>query len=134
RPELERRAGAGGATTPRLVSRAGRRRGRPQSARPDELTALAAVATAPDPVDPLLAFLRDYREKTEPTRHILDHLLHQTFAGNAETAEPESDLLLASNPDPETIRSVLGRYPFRDVMAAYTNLMQLGQQVPCLPP
>src|SRR5207253_5758455 len=24
-------------------------------------------------------FLRDYQEKTEPTRRILDHLLHQTF-------------------------------------------------------
>ncbi len=78
--------------------------------------------------DPLAAFLRDYQDKTEPTRRILDHLLHQTFAGEAEESEPESDLLLDTNPDPETIRSVLGRYPFRDVQEAYHNLVQLAQE------
>ncbi|MFO0930087.1 MAG: bifunctional [glutamate--ammonia ligase]-adenylyl-L-tyrosine phosphorylase/[glutamate--ammonia-ligase] adenylyltransferase [Gemmataceae bacterium] len=111
------------------------RAGRPQAARPDDATArAAATAATPPPGDPLEAFLRDYRDKTEPTRHILDHLLHQTFAGQADTAEPESDLLLAPNPDPETIRSVLGRYPFRDVDAAYANLVQLGQEAPFLSP
>ena len=74
------------------------------------------------------AFLADYRDKTEPTRRILDHLLHQTFAGEAGGAEPESDLILDTNPDPETIRSVLGRYPFRDVQGAYNNLVQLAQE------
>ncbi|MHB1422205.1 MAG: bifunctional [glutamate--ammonia ligase]-adenylyl-L-tyrosine phosphorylase/[glutamate--ammonia-ligase] adenylyltransferase [Gemmataceae bacterium] len=78
--------------------------------------------------DPLADFMRDYQEKTEPTRRILDHLLHQTFAGEAEEAEPESDLLLDTNPDPETIRAVLGRYPFRDVQGAYYNLVQLAQE------
>src|SRR5690348_12662300 len=62
------------------------------------------------------------------TRQILDHLLHQTFAGQAEQSEPESDLLLDTNPDPETIRAVLGRYPFRDVQGAYHNLVQLAQE------
>src|SRR5262249_49667102 len=38
--------------------------------------------------DPCAAFLRDYHGKTEPTRRILDHLLHQTFAGEAGAAEP----------------------------------------------
>ena len=78
-------------------------------------------------MDPRLAFLADYRDKTEPTRRILDHLLHQTFAGEAG-AEPESDLILDPNPDPETIRAVLGRYPFRDVQGAYNNLVQLAQE------
>ncbi|HEY7423023.1 MAG TPA: bifunctional [glutamate--ammonia ligase]-adenylyl-L-tyrosine phosphorylase/[glutamate--ammonia-ligase] adenylyltransferase [Gemmataceae bacterium] len=78
--------------------------------------------------DPCAAFLHDYREKTEPTRRILDHLLHQTFAGEAGEAEPESDLLLDTNPDPETIRAVLGRYPFRDVQGAYHNLAQLAHE------
>jgi glutamate-ammonia-ligase adenylyltransferase len=78
--------------------------------------------------DPCAAFLRDYQEKTEPTRRILDHLLHQTFAGEAGQAEPESDLILDTNPDPETIRAVLGRYPFRDVQGAYYNLVQLAQE------
>jgi glutamate-ammonia-ligase adenylyltransferase len=78
--------------------------------------------------DPRTAFLHDYQEKTEPTRRILDHLLHQTFAGEADEAEPESDLILDTNPDPETIRAVLGRYPFRDVEGAYFNLSQLAEE------
>jgi [glutamine synthetase] adenylyltransferase / [glutamine synthetase]-adenylyl-L-tyrosine phosphorylase len=77
---------------------------------------------------PSKAFLADYREKTEPTHRILEHLLHQTFAGEGGQAEPESDLILDPNPDPETIRGVLGRYPFRDVQAAYQNLTQLAQE------
>src|SRR5579883_552197 len=95
----------------------------------EELRKLALRMGYPgrDP-DPLTAFLRDYQEKTELTRRILDHLLHETFAGDAEGAEPESDLILDTNPDPETIRSVLGRYPFRDVQGAYHNLAQLAQE------
>src|SRR5262249_47926445 len=54
--------------------------------------------------------------------------LHETFAGGAEASEPESDLILDTNPDPETIRSALGRYPFRDVQGAYHNLVQLAQE------
>jgi glutamate-ammonia-ligase adenylyltransferase len=77
---------------------------------------------------PLNAFLCDYKEKTELTRRILDHLLHETFVGEAEESEPESDLILDTNPDPETIRAVLGRYPFRDVQGAYHNLVQLAQE------
>ncbi len=79
-------------------------------------------------VDPLDAFLNDYREKTEPTRRILDHLLHSTFAGEAGGAEPEADLLLDPNPDPETVRAILGRYPFKDVAGAYHNLSQLARE------
>jgi glutamate-ammonia-ligase adenylyltransferase len=114
----------------RSEERAARRRGaRPQAVRPDE----AAPLPAPNPPDPRLAFLKDYRDKTEPTRRILEHLLHQTFAGGDDTAEPESDLLLDPGPSPETIRAVLGRYPFRDVQGAYTNLVQLAtESVPFL--
>ncbi len=111
-----------------------RRDGTPQPARPDDPSTRAALPTGPPPGDALEAFRRDWRDKTEPTRHILDHLLHQTFAGSDEHAEPESDLLLDPNPDPETIRAVLGRYPFRDVQAAYANLAQLAQEVPFLSP
>jgi glutamate-ammonia-ligase adenylyltransferase len=77
---------------------------------------------------PREAFLRDYREKTTLTRKILDHLMHQTFEGEDGQAEPESDLILDPNPDPETVRTVLGRYPFKDVMGAYHNLTQLGRE------
>jgi glutamate-ammonia-ligase adenylyltransferase len=78
--------------------------------------------------DPLADLLRDYQEKTELTRRILDHLLHQTFAGEAGESEPESDLILDTNPDAEAIRAVLGRYPFRDVQGAYHNLAQLAHE------
>lgn len=84
--------------------------------------------TAVNGPDPRTAFLEDYNAKTAPTRVILDHLVHQTFAGDADQAEPESDLILDTNPDPDTIQSVLGKYPFRDVQAAYGNLVQLAQE------
>jgi glutamate-ammonia-ligase adenylyltransferase len=79
-------------------------------------------------LDPLNAFLNAYREKTRLNRKILDHLLHQTFEGEDSLAEPESDLILDSHPDPETVRAVLGRYPFRDVPGAYHSLTQLAQE------
>jgi glutamate-ammonia-ligase adenylyltransferase len=111
-----------------------RRRGlRAQAARPDETPSTATLAPPQAPADPGEAFLQDYRDKTEPTRRILEHLLHQTFPDGEEGAPPESDLLLDPNPDPETIRTVLGRYPFRDVQAAYNNLAQLAtESVPFL--
>jgi glutamate-ammonia-ligase adenylyltransferase len=87
-----------------------------------------ATDAGPAARQPLAAFLADYREKTTLNRKILDHLLHQTFQGEDSQAEPESDLILDQHPDPETIRKVLGRYPFRDVMGAYPNLVQLGQE------
>jgi glutamate-ammonia-ligase adenylyltransferase len=87
----------------------------------------ADAPRAPRPA-PRAAFWQDYHDKTEPTRRILEHLLHQTFAGEAGEAEPESDLILDTNPDPEIIKAVLGRYPFRDVMGAYQNLTQLAQE------
>jgi glutamate-ammonia-ligase adenylyltransferase len=77
---------------------------------------------------PLPAFLSDYQEKTNLNRKILDHLLHQTFQGDDGQAEPESDLILDPHPDPATIRSVLGRYPFRDTQGAYQNLTLLAQE------
>jgi glutamate-ammonia-ligase adenylyltransferase len=79
-------------------------------------------------LDPAAAFVKDYREKTEPTRAILDHLLHSTFAGGAGEGEPESDLILDPNPEADAIRAVLGKYPFRDVQRAYQNLTMLAQE------
>jgi glutamate-ammonia-ligase adenylyltransferase len=110
-----------------------RRRPRPGRALPAPgglLTLPPAVVTPPpgQVPDPREAFLKDYRDKTEPTRRILEHLLHQTFAGDAEAGEPESDLILDPNPEPETVQAVLGKYRFRDVQAAYANLVQLAQE------
>lgn len=92
--------------------------------RPDELQKLARRMG----YGTLTAFLHDYREQTDLNRKILDHLLHQTFEGEAGQAEPESDLLLEPHPEPETIQAVLGRYPFRDVQGAYHSLTQLAQE------
>jgi glutamate-ammonia-ligase adenylyltransferase len=80
------------------------------------------------PEDPLERFLADYRENTTLNRKILDHLLHDTFREEDSATEPEADLMLDPTPDPETIQAVLGRYPFRDVQAAYQNLNQLAQE------
>jgi glutamate-ammonia-ligase adenylyltransferase len=77
---------------------------------------------------PLHSFLRDYREKTSLNRRILDHLVHQTFQGADSQAEPESDLILDPNPEPERIQAVLGPYPFRDVAGAYQNLNLLATE------
>jgi glutamate-ammonia-ligase adenylyltransferase len=88
--------------------------------------------TALPPNGPLSVFLHDYKEKTSLDRRILNHLLHDSFQGEDGQAEPESDLILDPMPDPETIQSVLGRYPFRDVQGAYQNLNQLAQEVPFL--
>ncbi len=42
--------------------------------------------------------------------------------------EEEIDLVNDPDPSPETIQRVLGRYPFRDVPAAYDNLMSLARE------
>ncbi len=80
------------------------------------------------PVDPLDLFVRDYRDKTRLNRRILDHLLHQTFSSEGGHAEPEADLLLEPNPEPERIQAVLGKYPLKDVQGAYVNLNHLATE------
>jgi glutamate-ammonia-ligase adenylyltransferase len=99
---------------------------------PEEEDAIPDIGTSttqpPGQSHALTAFLNDYREKTTLDRKILNHLLHDTFKGEGGQAEPESDLILDTLPDPETIRAVLGRYPFRDVQGAFHNLTQLAQE------
>ncbi len=93
---------------------------------PDEApNGTVALAKAPDPLE---GFLRDYSAKTDLNRKILDHLLHQSFQDQDAQAEPESDLLLDPNPDPERIQAVLGKYPFKDVQGAFNNLSQLATE------
>jgi glutamate-ammonia-ligase adenylyltransferase len=79
-------------------------------------------------VDPLDLFLKDFHDKTATNRAILDHLLHQTFAGDAGGSEPESDLILDPDADDAAVTAVLKKYPFRDVKAAHHNLNRLGQE------
>jgi glutamate-ammonia-ligase adenylyltransferase len=110
--------------------------------REDELARLAlrmgyrrsvpGTVTVPE-ADPLTRFLADYQAQTRENRQILNHLLHDAFGGESQS-EPEADLILGPDPDPDMIRQVLGRYPFRDIDAAFHNLMQLAQEsVPFLP-
>jgi glutamate-ammonia-ligase adenylyltransferase len=85
----------------------------------------------PSAVPPLTAlqqFKLDLQEKTALDRSILDHLLHQTFAGMADVAEPESDLILDPAPDAAAIQEVLGKYRFNDCQKAYAHLMQLARE------
>ena len=92
-----------------------------------------ATLAASAPLDPLAAFLADYREETTLNRQILNHLLHQTFTTPEGQPEPESDLVLDPNPEPERLQEVLGKYHFVDVLAAYQNLVQLAtESVPFL--
>ncbi|MFO0823048.1 MAG: bifunctional [glutamate--ammonia ligase]-adenylyl-L-tyrosine phosphorylase/[glutamate--ammonia-ligase] adenylyltransferase [Gemmataceae bacterium] len=79
-------------------------------------------------VDPLDQFIKDLHDKTDQDRIILNHLLHQTFADAGGKEEPEADLILDPDPDEATVRAVLGRYPFRDVSKAFTNLSQLARE------
>ncbi len=78
--------------------------------------------------DPLDQFIKDLHDKTDQDRIILNHLLHQTFADAGGKEEPEADLILDPDPDEATVRAVLGRYPFRDVQKAFTNLSQLARE------
>ncbi len=75
----------------------------------------------------LAAFETDYRNKTELNRKILDHLLHDAFSDDSQTA-PESDLVLDPEPPVERIADILGRYRFRDIPQAYKNLMELSTE------
>ena len=79
-------------------------------------------------IDPLDRFLKDLHDKTALDRTILNHLLHQSFQGEDGHSEPETDLILDPDPDAETVRAVLSRYPFRDVPKAYANLSALARE------
>ncbi len=96
---------------------------------PDDLRKLA-VRMGFDPTlerSALAAFEEDHRERTELNRKILNHLLHDAFGEDAEL-DPEVDLVNNPSPTPEEIATVLDKYPFSDVQAAYQNLMALATE------
>jgi glutamate-ammonia-ligase adenylyltransferase len=101
----------------------------PQKRSPlDEFQPPPSIDTRDLLVDPLDQFIKDLHDKTDQDRIILNHLLHQTFADAGGKEEPEADLILDPDPDEATVRAVLGRYPFRDVSKAFTNLSQLARE------
>jgi glutamate-ammonia-ligase adenylyltransferase len=74
-------------------------------------------------------FRSDLRAKAHLNRRMLDHLLHRAFHDEGSAgAEPETDLVLAPELDRATIEQVLGRYPFRDVAAAYRSVIELARE------
>ena len=76
---------------------------------------------------PASRFLADYKSKTELNRKILNHLLHDAFTDDGR-ADPVVDLVLDPEPSPSLIAKVLAPYRFRDVPAAYRNLMALARE------
>ncbi len=82
--------------------------------------------------DALEAFQEDYRHRTERNRRILDHLMHDAFSGDEQT-EPEADLILDPEPNPEFIQQTLAPYGFQDIPAAFQNLVALSvERIPFL--
>ena len=75
----------------------------------------------------LVDFKEELQQNTELNRKILDHLLHDAFRDDPDTA-PETDLVLAPHPSEAFIGDCLERYNFRDIPAAYGNLMALAQE------
>lgn len=100
----------------------------PQKRSPLDESAPPSLDTRDLLIDPLDQFLKDLHDKTSLDRTILNHLLHQSFQGADEQSEPETDLILHPHPDAETIRAVLGRYPFHDIPKAFANLSALARE------
>jgi glutamate-ammonia-ligase adenylyltransferase len=96
---------------------------------PDEQRRLAIrLGFADRPDKPALeVFQSDYARITELNRKMLDHLLHDAF-GHEDQPEPEVDLVLDPDPSPAQVEAVLGKYPFREIAAAYSNLMALAEE------
>lgn len=72
-------------------------------------------------------FTADLGAKTELNRKILDHLLHDAFADD-DDCDPETDLILDPSPPESTIREVLARYEFSDVIEAHKILSDLAAE------
>ena len=72
-------------------------------------------------------FKHDFATKTELNRKILDHLLHDAF-GEESDCDPETDLVLDPSPPEQTVREVLGRYGFADVVEAHKILSTLATE------
>ncbi|MEO8496684.1 MAG: bifunctional [glutamate--ammonia ligase]-adenylyl-L-tyrosine phosphorylase/[glutamate--ammonia-ligase] adenylyltransferase, partial [Planctomycetota bacterium] len=72
-------------------------------------------------------FKHDLTTKTELNRKILDHLLHDAF-GEDSDCDPETDLVLDPSPPEQSIREVLGRYGFANVVEAHKILSTLATE------
>ena len=82
-----------------------------------------------DRTGPAQRFLHDYRAKTDLNRRILNHLLHDAFRDDSQaTADPVVDLVLDAEVRPEFVAAALGKYAFRDLQTAHSNLLALARE------
>ncbi|MFO0925313.1 MAG: bifunctional [glutamate--ammonia ligase]-adenylyl-L-tyrosine phosphorylase/[glutamate--ammonia-ligase] adenylyltransferase [Pirellulales bacterium] len=79
------------------------------------------------PSQALHRFQAELMERTKLNRKILDHLLHDAFGGEEDISD-ETDLVLDPEPSIDRIQSVLGKYAFRDPLAAHRLLMDLASE------
>ncbi|GEM_PF-1131166 len=75
------------------------------------------------------AFLSELRRVTAGNRRILSYLLQDAFRGRLdEVVAPESELVLDTEPDPDRIIEVLGKYGFQDPHGAHRQLVRLASE------
>jgi len=110
----------------RVVVPRSRRRGRPQPARPDDSASGRPRAAAGPPGGVPSGLARQDRADAAHPRPPAAPDVRRRGRPRRAGVRPHP----RPNPEPETIRAVLGRYPFRDVDAAYANLAQLANEVP----
>ncbi len=99
---------------------------------PDESAELRKLAirmnyVAEGEEDVLSKFQADLEQRTSLNRRILDHLLHDAFSRDEQTA-PEVDLILDPDPDEDSIRDVLGKYGFDKPSESYRHLSDLAKE------
>ncbi len=73
-------------------------------------------------------FLDGLKQTTHHHRVILDHLLHNAFAGDDDSGGEEADLVLDPDPDPDWVAAVLSRHGFLNPTQACRHLMDLATE------
>ncbi len=77
----------------------------------------------------LSRFREQLQKTTGHNRVILDHLLHDAFAGDDDGAgSQEGDIVLDPNPTESWIIEVMSRHGFRSPLQAYQHLMHLATE------
>ncbi len=72
--------------------------------------------------------LEEFRERTTRNSRIVNHLLDEAFSVEASNVTAESDLILESSPAIEDVDRLLKQYGFQSPLAAYQELVALGQE------
>ncbi len=70
-------------------------------------------------------FRREFKDRTQLNRKILNHLLHSAFADDPAVA-PETELILDPEPSTELVAQILEKYHFHDPQEVYRSLIELS--------